>query len=235
MRQRKRVVTNSKSQMRLQERLAKKYCSLHHFIDVSGGPPQKTAFGLFSINRNSMNRVYKDFRKTFPRYVGKRAKASSLDEEELIKIIDFFNSNGIMMRASCVENGDWLFYKRTYEHRKKYFEERIYGMIYCTILKTVSYRDYPYPVIMCKERYLRRPETALDICKEFSNYSGYHFSLSFGDRKVTDELRFADFIAGSAFKINRKKLENFENFHFIDIKLPRIYCLKAFNYHKSEI
>lgn len=223
----------NKWEKRKQDRIKKRYTSLNHAIDVSGSPYQKTAFGLFSINRNLMNKFYKNFKKKFPRYLGRKSKASNLSENELKSIIKFFDSSGVHMRVAAVENKDWLIYKEGYSDRKKYFKERFYGIIYCIILKTCSYRNYPYPVTLCREKYLYNPEMALKICKEMSAFSDYNFSLSFGDRKVNDELKFADFIAGAGLKLNKKFLEGLENFYFIDIRIPPIYFLKVFNHYSK--
>ena len=209
---------------------AHRYTSLHHSIDVSGGPPSKTAFGLFSIKRSRMNRFYKDFRKEFPLYMSKRVKASTLKNYEIEKLMRFFSSNGVHMRAAIIQNKDWLRYKKDYEHRKRHFKERMYGIIYCTLLKTCSYRKYLYPVTLCKERYLFRPELAMQICRDLSSYSGYNFSPSFGDRKTNIELRFADFVAGAALKLNKRFLESVDNLKVIELKIPRNYFLKIFNY-----
>ncbi|MFH1825130.1 MAG: hypothetical protein ABH873_07920 [Candidatus Firestonebacteria bacterium] len=218
---------------RIEDRKKGKYKLLHHTIDVSGSPPGKTAFGLFSINRNFMNKFYKDFKAEFPSYTSKRIKASRLKEDELKPIIEFMNSNDIQMRVARLENKDWLKYEKIYKHRKKYFKERMYGLFYSILLKTCSVKYYPYPVTLCKERYLYRPEVAINICKEISNYSNYDFSLSFGDRKVNTELRFADFVAGAAFKLNKNFLNKLENFHFIDIKLHPAHCLKVFGHYEK--
>lgn len=218
---------------RKKDRTKRNYTALHHGIDVSGGPFQTTAFGLFSINRTFMNKFYKNFKREFPRYLSKRVKASNLSNEELERIVKFFNSNGAHMRVAVFENKDWLNHKKKYAHRKKYFQERIYGIIYCILLKTCSYRNYPYPVTICKERYLSKPEMALKICKEISAFSKYNFSLSFGDRKVNDELKFADFIAGAGLKLDKNFLDKLENFYFINIKIPPIYFLKVFNHYSK--
>ncbi len=222
-----------KKERRKKDRIEKKYTALNHAIDVSGSPYQKTAFGLFSINRNFMNRFYKNFKREFPRYLGKRSKASHLSEQELERIMRFFDSNGAQMRVAVFENKDWSDHKNKYAHRKKFFKERIYGILYCILLKTCSYRNYPYPTTLCKERYLSKPEMALRICKEISAFSEYNFSLSFGDRKVNDELKFADFVAGAGLKLDKKILETLENFYYIEIKIPPIYFLKVFNHYQK--
>ena len=210
-----------------------RYTSLHHSIDVSGNPPRKTAFGLFSIKRSYLNRFYKDFKKKYPLFVSKKAKASTLRVNEIKKILEFLDSENIHMRAIVLENKDWMEFKDKYEHRKRYFNERMYGLIYSTILKTCSYKNYLYAITLCKERYLFKPELSMQICRDVSKSSGYDFSLSFGDRRTNIELRFADFIAGAALKADKKFLDSLSNFHLINLKIPVRYFLKIFNFYSK--
>lgn len=201
---------------------------LNYYVDVSGGPKEKTIFGCVGIKNTDVGKLVKEFRREFPKSSSKEHKSARLDENELCQIIDFLNSKDVCMTALRFENTDWRYYGKRFSEVKKHFYSRMYGLLYAKVLKERSLQHHIYSIVLCNEDYLSNKELAKNICLEVTRLDGYEFYISHSDNKTYFPLKFADYVAGGLRKLGKARMQEYKHFRLIDKSIPKIYLIKAF-------
>lgn len=206
---------------------------LNYYVDVSGGPGEKTIFGLIGIQNTDLAKVMKDVRKQFPKITSKQCKSARLDPSELESILAFLDKKDVVMRALVFSNSDWNYLKKRYQSFKKHFYSRMFGILYARLLQDCSFKKHLYTTVFCNEDYLSNKELAKKICLEVSRYDGYDFAISHSDHKTYPPLKLADIVAGGVRKLGKAKMNEFSSFKLVNKKIPTVYLIKAFGKYRE--
>lgn len=199
-------------------------------IDVSGHPLEKVIIGLIKLSLLDINKIMRNFKKSFPQYW--RKKGYNLNHENLKEILEFLNNNKVQMRVLHFSGNDWHFYKSKLS-KKGYVEEKIFGILYFKLLEDVTKEYNNYTVITCIESFMNINQV-LNACNKLAKMKHRFFDFSFGHAKLNQAIKLADYVASSGRKLKKDDLKVYKNFKIIDKKIPLDYSKKTFNLTQSQ-
>lgn len=116
--------------------------------------------------------------------------------------------------------------------KKGYIVERLFAILYFMLLRKFAYPNYKYPVVVCKENYLRI-EKVLDTCRRLAKANKYDFDFSVGYAKHNVLIKFADYVAAAYRKVDYKTLKQFRFYNILDNEIDRRDAYKAFRLDKK--
>jgi hypothetical protein len=206
-------------------------------IDVSGTPRSYVCIGLVSFVSHKKTETINEFYKKFPDLKRSKWKAAKLDSKKLQQIVSFLNEKGVRMFAIEFTNRDWNKWLADLG-KEALFNERIYAILYYKLLKCFCWRgrqDIEYTITVCEESNLNI-NSVLDTLRRLCKGGRINVVLNKGRAKYVPTIKFADFVAGSLRKINKRDLEKLTNYKIVPNELQERELTKAFRLEdKSDL
>ena len=194
-------------------------------MDLSGKPPETVYVGLVSFNIFNQDEIIVEFKKSYPKLW--KEKGRNLTHKELIKIIDFLDKKKVRMATISFTSNDWLTLN-SYYPKKGYLNAKMFGMLYFTLLRRVTFRNMKANLITCTEsgiNILKVHETILKLSKS----QNFIFDISHSLEKLHPIIKIADYIASAGRNVKKSKLEEFSNFKISTKKdIPKSIYKKIF-------
>ena len=143
-------------------------------------------------------------------------------------VVNFFNQKGkdVKMVSKRFTSNDWHFVYSSFPN-KAYIKEKIFGILYFSILQDIVYKRYRHPVVMCIESHIDITR-AQKICNKLAEINNFKFNFSYGHQGENRDIQMADYIAAAGRKMKRKKLEKYNNFIIDDRFIPSWVYRKIF-------
>ena len=122
-------------------------------IDVSGAPPDLVVVGGIGFNLYKKEEIIDEFFAEFPRYIER--KGSKPSPYELEDIVNFLSQKGknVKMVSKKFTPNDWHFVSSSFPNKAD-VEEKIFRMLYFSVLRRIADKQYKHPVVMCIESHI---------------------------------------------------------------------------------
>jgi len=198
------------------------------YIDVSGtvkGNKDDIFVGCILFNDNYRAAYKEKFYREFPSLQSFNKKGSSLNPDKLKNIINHMDQNKIKMSAVVLPR---YIIKRTQNNLKKRiaeikhlkgevhlkdFEEKIMGIAYLNAISQLPLRQCQYDCYFCAESQfsIQQALVAFDRLRFIRNM---RLRPSFTMRRLEHMIKFADFTASAARKIDKSHINQYQNFKY---------------------
>lgn len=180
--------------------------------------------GLISFHPFTKDSIIDNFRTAFPSLEHKKGR--NLKVGELLPIVEFLDGKKVRMITKRFTTNDWQYIYSRFPN-KAYVKEKIFGILYFSVMRRVARKGVVHPVTMCVESHINIAK-AQDVCLKLARLNKYQFDISHGNAKSNRIIRMADFVAAAGKKIKTKKLDNYANFIKDENKIPPWVYRKVF-------
>ncbi len=197
---------------------------LELYIDSAGARPERVVIGLVSFNSATKDSILDDFFRTFPDFV--KRKGRNLTLPELKSVLSFLNQRKVRMATRSFSPNDWLWMGSNYGDRA-YCRDKIYGMLYFQVIRTIAWKGFRYSVTTCVESH----SNILRIqkyCNRLAEFNNIRLEFSQGIDSMNRYLKIADLVASAGRRLKRDYLRKIENFKVVTQPIPDWVLWKLF-------
>jgi len=125
-------------------------------------------------------------------------------------IIKFLNGKKVKMGTITFTVNDWQTVCSYYPN-KAFVEEKILGMLYFTVIRSMTSRRSKIDIVTCTETGINIRKVH-QTCQRISKWNHMDFRFSDSTEDLNPIIKVADFIASSSRKLKSKELRKYPNF-----------------------